>query len=209
MLRETGLIYLSGRDNRYRPFIVLRARVLKDLKLPQEELLELMSYFLEIVIEEHTLPGQIENWNVILDVNGLGVTNFPYDDLKKALGFMQNNFRGRLYKCYIVNAPFTFNMIWQVGKAFLEGTTAMKISLTGKDSDKNMWLHTNQNQIEIIYGGCADNFQMGSYWPPRVISPQVFVDEKGQPDKGRTMIESEEQYKKMVQQGLLQGHKIL
>ena len=39
--------------------------------------MEAMTYFLVYVIEKLMLPGQIENWNYVIDFNHMGVTELP------------------------------------------------------------------------------------------------------------------------------------
>ena len=62
---------------------------------------------------------------------------------KEIFAFMQNNYRARLYKGYIVNAPWTFSAVWAAVKNFIEETTAMKISVTSSAADAKMLTHIN------------------------------------------------------------------
>lgn len=36
-----------------------------------------LTYLLQFTIENLMLPGQIENWNFIVDLNSLGVSSLP------------------------------------------------------------------------------------------------------------------------------------
>jgi len=42
-----------------------------------EEIMEAMIYFLVYVIENLMLPGQIENWNYIIDFGHMGISDLP------------------------------------------------------------------------------------------------------------------------------------
>lgn len=86
---------------------------------------------------------------------------------------MQNNYRARLYKGYIVSAPWTFSAVWGVVKQFIEETTAMKMHITSSAGDKNMKLHINEEQLEKKYGGQAQN--LTTFWPPKPPSGEYFV----------------------------------
>lgn len=77
--------------------------------------------------------------------------------LKEVFGFMQNNYRARLYRGYAVNAPWSFSAIWKTVKMFIEETTAMKINVSTSKSDEKMWVHINKSQVEKSYGGNADS----------------------------------------------------
>lgn len=74
---------MHGRDNRFRPILVLKAQELNNLKLPSKEITELLTYFSEYLLSDVLLPGQVENWIMITDLTGIGVTNLPYNVIKE------------------------------------------------------------------------------------------------------------------------------
>ena len=76
--------------------------------------------------------------------------------LKEVFGFLQNNYRARLYRGYVVNAPWAFSMLWSTLKMFVEQTTAMKISISTSNFDEKMKGHINLKQLEKRYGGEAE-----------------------------------------------------
>ena len=61
--------------------------------------------------------------------------------LKEVFSFMQNNFRGRLYRAYVLNAPWSFSAAWSVVKAFMEESTASKVVITTECCDPMMKSH--------------------------------------------------------------------
>lgn len=78
------------------------------------------------------------------------------------MGFLQNNYRARLYRGYTVNAPWTFSAIWGAVKMFMEETTVMKINISSQNSDPKMFAHINKSQIEKTYGGTQE--PVTQYW---------------------------------------------
>jgi hypothetical protein len=46
-------------------------------KIDVDQMLKAITYFLEYIIENLLLPGQVENWVIIQDLNGMGVTSLP------------------------------------------------------------------------------------------------------------------------------------
>ena len=68
---------------------------------------------------------------------------------------MQNNFRGRLYRAYVLNAPWSFSAAWTVVKAFMEESTASKVAISTESSDPAMKSHIHPGQLEAKYGGTA------------------------------------------------------
>lgn len=113
---------------------------------------------------------------------------------------MQNNFRGRMYRTYILNAPWTFSTVWSVIKAFMEESTASKIIITSNKTDPAMESHINPAQFEEKYGGKLAN--LTKYWPPELVSPQYQVA------SNPTKLLSPEAYQAKVKSGELQGCKI-
>ena len=66
---------------------------------------------------------------------------------------MQNNFRARMYRTYVVNAPWAFKALWGGIQMFMEKSTSMKITLTTSNKDDKMFKHINKKQLEKRFGG--------------------------------------------------------
>ena len=62
------------------------------------------------------VPGHIESWLVIMDFKDVGLAHIPVTQLKQFTAMMLRNFRGRMFKNFIVNAPWVlqgiYNMVW-------------------------------------------------------------------------------------------------
>lgn len=76
---------------------------------------------------------------------------------------MQNNYRARLFRGYILNAPWTFTAVWTAVKQFIEETTAIKINITSGSTEKKMFSHINKKQLEKKYGGEKEDIK--EFWP--------------------------------------------
>lgn len=74
---NTGAIYVHGRDHRFRPILIVN--VLRfDLKQQTvEEYRDLLCFTLEYMATHMCLPGQIENWIVLVDLCKIGLTSIP------------------------------------------------------------------------------------------------------------------------------------
>ncbi len=155
-------MYVHGRDCRFRPIIVLKCDIIQQLSLTADDMKALVTYFLDYVIRHMLLPGQVENWIVITDLNGLGIMSLPYGVLKEVFAFMQNNFRGRLYKAIVLNAPWTFSAAWKVIENFMEASTASKIVINSGTTDPSLKNLINPSQLEKKFGGDAPNAT--EYW---------------------------------------------
>lgn len=150
----------------------------------------------EKIIETFFLPGQVENWNVIYDLGGMGFTDIPIGVVKKMLGIMGKNYGGRLNRLWVVNASFTVNLSWKIVSAFLEKATLDKIKLTSKSTEKSLFTECDPSQIEKKYGGTQPN--RTKYWPFE-IPEGVFDTER---------LISDEEYEKMLEGGILKNNKI-
>lgn len=93
----------------------------------------------EAVIEHLFIPGQVENWNIIYDLGGYGITDVPAGDLKNTLQTISANYGGRLYKLWMLNAPGTIYFSWKIVKNFLDPVTVDKITIAKKNTDDSMW----------------------------------------------------------------------
>ena len=198
---EKGVIYIAGRDNCFRPFIVVKAALINGLKLTVETQTDVIVYLLQYTIDNLLLPGQVEGWNIIFDLKGLGTFSLPWKILKKVINCLQSNFRGRLFKSIQLNAPFSINAAWNIGKVFLEESTKEKIVITGKNCDPEILKIANKEQIEVQYGGTAENVER--YWP------YVPFDESTIALDNDLRICSQRVYEKKKDGHLLDQHKIM
>ena len=74
---QSGLMYQFGRDNRFRPILIFQAKLLNEIELDIADIKNALTYFITYLTDNLLLPGQVENWIIIVDLNGVGVTNFP------------------------------------------------------------------------------------------------------------------------------------
>lgn len=113
---------------------------------------------------------------------------------------MQNNFRGRLFRAYVLNAPWTFSAAYLGIKVFMEESTASKIVVTSDPKDPLIDTHINPSQLEKRFGGQAPD--VTEYWPPRLPDGDCLVESHP------TRLVTPEEYKQLQQSGKLAGCKI-
>lgn len=96
----------------------------KNLEPPLiDEYLTASIYGFEFIINNMFLPGQIENWIFIHDLKDFGVFDISIDSVKKVNNVMSSNYGGKLYRLYVVNAPFLVYTVWTIIKTFLDPVT--------------------------------------------------------------------------------------
>lgn len=158
--QNSGMFYPCGRDKHFRPILVYNCKKidLKDI----ENSLKATIFVHEEVMQHMFLPGQVESWNIIYDLGGMGITEIPTGTLKTMLQKMSANYGGRLYRLWVVNAPMSITFSWKIVTAFLDQVTVDKIKISKSSTDKDMWNLCDKSQIEVRYGGTQPNRE--SYW---------------------------------------------
>lgn len=131
----------------------------------------LIGFFLDYVIDNMFLPGQVENWVTITDMGNMGLSDLPINvrpkqQLRKLIEILQQNYRCRLAHNFVLNAPTSVTVVWAIIKKFIDRDTVERISITGKRSDPALLQLFSPRQIEERYGGTAPNLTL--FWPPIV-----------------------------------------
>jgi len=93
------------------------------------------------------IPGQVENWVVIYELGGMGITEIPISAIKSTTQKMSQNYGGRLFKMYIMNAPGTIYFTWKMVSAFLDPVTVDKINISKTNSEKSMYENIDPSQF--------------------------------------------------------------
>jgi hypothetical protein len=101
-----------------------------------------------------------EAWIWIIDLNGYSRANAtPFDVTKRILHILSTCYPERLFKCFLVDAPFVFHGFWSVIKPFLDSVTKAKIvwvdgpATKGSKKQKAFLEWIDADQLEVAYGG--------------------------------------------------------
>jgi len=122
-------------------------------------MLEMMS---EILYEE----GKVENFNMIIDLDGVGISQCPFTVLKMVIGCLQMNYRCRSRRLIVLNACFSIRMGWKAIDLILSESTRKKIILTDKSTCKDLTNNADPWMLEEQYGGSAST--LTEFWPPHM-----------------------------------------
>lgn len=145
------MFYPCGRDKNFRPVLVFNAKRI-DMK-DFEKSFKAMVFAHEQIINSMFLPGQVESWCIIYDLNNMGVTEIPSNILKTMIQKMSRDYGGRLFKLWVVNAPMTVSIGWKIVSTFMDQITVDKIKISKKNSDKDIFAFCDPSQVEKKYGG--------------------------------------------------------
>lgn len=63
-----------------------------------EKLVPFCDYFFSFIIEKLFIPGKIETWIMIVDLNNVGATSIPIKNVKSIISHGNKFFRGRMHK---------------------------------------------------------------------------------------------------------------
>lgn len=121
---NSGFVYISKRDKKMRPVIVVNVAILKTFTAAQSELIApLISYMMTYAVNKISMPGKAETFMIIIDLLNCSMTQMPITALRKFLGAVSTNFRGRGFKTCILNANMMIRGSWGLIKACLDEFT--------------------------------------------------------------------------------------
>jgi hypothetical protein len=130
-------------------------------------------HLLEWIIKNIYVPGKVENNVYIINLKGISIFSMPFSILKELGAVMEKNYRTKLFRLYVLNAPLTMTLLFSFFKNF-DSNIQKKIFVTRNESANEMWEHINKEQLENRFGGSCANLE-GPYWPPQASGPNVFI----------------------------------
>ena len=193
-LLNKGVIYCYGRDCRYRPNLVFRLKEFVKIEkiYSVQEVIEAGSFLGQFVINNMMIPGQVERWNLIINLKGATVLSLP-EHIKKLIPVMNEAFLSRLNKNYVIGMTFFLRILYKLVCAFLHESTIKKIKIISGKKDKSLFEEIRKDNLEQNLGGTAPDAKIGepnALFPPRMPS-EHFLLESENPEK---ILISEEQY---------------
>lgn len=84
------------------------------------------------------INGQVETWNVIVDVDQTSAFSFA-GALFDLIKFLSRIFIGRMYRCYIVDYPFLIKFVW--------GTVSMMMDA---EQNEKCRILTKEEMVKLI-----------------------------------------------------------
>ena len=84
---NSGAIYCTGRTkDGFQPVIIFNLKKLHSISPQLEERAKCAWLFFEWVLNNMMVPGHIESWFIIMDFDGIGLTQLPVGELKGMVG---------------------------------------------------------------------------------------------------------------------------
>ena len=119
---------MTGRDNEYRPIIVIDVKKVKDANLKEKTFCDLMGFFYQYVAQNCLIEGQIETWITITDLSKMGLFSLG-GTVMDTIKFMSSHFRCRAHHNYLVNCPGSMTFLYGMIKSSLSDDQIAKITL--------------------------------------------------------------------------------
>ena len=166
-LLNSGFMYVFGRDSHFRPIIVVSIKLIK-VVLSQnytfEDINETIIYLMNYIIKYLLIPGQIENWIVLVDFDDVGISDIG--EFKKILSTLSKQ-RGRVFKNYFVNISGLIKFSVKAAVKMFS-SVAKKLVILGSNELQKIQEIISPENIEQKYGGLAPNIVPGgnNLFPP-------------------------------------------
>jgi hypothetical protein len=175
-----GLMYWHGRDRKGRPCLVWPLQRMDGFT--KERAIKLVLFVLEYAIRFALVPGRVENWILIVDLEnvGLGHSNSANRAIAKNIGILlEQVYCGRNFRTYIVSLPWVLKSIVNT---FIPAEKKDKVKFIGKEEcAAELGTLFEPHQLEKNFGGTAPNMTPEETYPFRFFpnctgSPSVSSD---------------------------------
>jgi hypothetical protein len=134
-------------------------------QLTKEQIFQSAISINQYLIQHYFVPGKVENWVVVNDLGGVSVFKIPFSILKELGSMLEKNYRTRLFRLYLVNAPWTMKLLFDMFKSF-DKNIQKKIYVNSKNVADQIFQHAHPEQLEVKFGGTKPNI-FGEFFPPR------------------------------------------
>lgn len=171
---DEGMFYIHGRDKNFRPLNVFDPRVIIGKNADQDEVLMIVHFVLQYIIDNMLMPGKVENWVGLMDLSNLSLSAIPKKWLGGFIKSCQANYKCRGVKSFILNSTWGVRMIWKMVSPFVDSKVKQKIIFSDSNKCEEFIDMFHPSQLEKKFGGNARNLDI--YWPPQEISTEYGVD---------------------------------
>ena len=173
---NSGCIYVHGRDCRFRPIIVMNIEIFCNLKdkYQTSDFETTALKFIDYIVDNMLIPGQVENWVTIIYMGDASLFNIP-DSVKKLMVIVQNNYRCRLHKSFIIGLSSFMTFLWEMIKYIIDLDTVKKFNILKNDELHEIQKLINSKQLEKRFGGEAPNCANKFLFPPREVSNEYLL----------------------------------
>ena len=98
-------MYGYGRDRNMRPIMFMNVRGWLDSGVSVDTLMNMVDVLFTYTLENAIVPGQIETWHMIIDFDGVGLTELPIGSLAMFAQRQRRNYYVRNQSITAINVP--------------------------------------------------------------------------------------------------------
>lgn len=171
---DEGLFYIHGRDKNFRPLNIFDPRVIIGKKADRDEVIMIVHFVLQFIIDNMFIPGKIENWVSIMDLSNLSINELPKQWLNSFIKSCQSNYKCRGVKSFILNASWGIRLVWKLVSPFVDAKVKQKMVFYDGPHCEEFINMFHPSQLEEKFGGTAPDLEV--FWPPKEISKEYGVD---------------------------------
>ncbi|CAF1000930.1 unnamed protein product [Rotaria sp. Silwood1] len=121
----SGKIYSMGKDKAGRPITYVHTKEHIKGQYPLAATEKLIIFSIETA--RLLIEPPVEQGTIVIDMLNVGLQNLDYQHIKFMINVVQNYYPECLGIALVVNAPWTFNTVWNVIKSWLDPVVASKI----------------------------------------------------------------------------------
>lgn len=117
-LLDNGVIYQLGRDNEFRPLVIMTLSKLTQIKNFEDIIMEAINHILVMIREKMLVPYHVERFNIMIDTNDLGVIKNLEDFLNLLWTNLKDYFPQTINKIYLMNVNFMSDVFEKWNRKF-------------------------------------------------------------------------------------------
>lgn len=178
---QTGFMYWHGRDRKCRPMLVWRLARMEQVE--KDRVVQLVLFVLEYAIRYALVPGRVENWILIVDLEDVGAgtatSTANREVAKKCAILLEQVYCGRNATTKIMHPP---RMVRSIANSFIPADKKDKVQFVG-DAEVQTVMRglAEPHQLEQRYGGTAPDLAPKETYPFR-----FFPNASGEAHAGST-----------------------
>lgn len=161
-----GLMYWHGRDRKGRPCLVWCMKRMSGFT--GEDAVKTVLFAIEYGIRFALVPGRVENWTLVVDLEGVGLSHSTKENrgiAKSIATILEHVYCGRNFCTKILNLPW---VIKSLANSFIPEDKKDKVQFVGgKELREVMGTLFEPSQLEKRYGGDAPDLAPEETYPFR------------------------------------------
>ncbi|CAE8592288.1 unnamed protein product [Polarella glacialis] len=182
-----GMMYWHGRDRKCRPNLVWRVSKIDQFDV--ERATRVILFIMEYGVRFCLVPGRVENWNLIIDLSGCGMSQATSNSraiAKNVTRLLEEVYCGRNFSTKIFHLAWVIRAI--VNTLIPEDKKSKVEFVSDKDIPSVMQGLCEPHQLEQQYGGSAPDVAAADVYPFRFFPNSTGLTGKD-PAKQESLVE--------------------